>query len=264
MASSSSFISIAERLKIDAQLSSPVLWQLLCRLRVAMPGVVQNFNVQKQTVTVQLAITENVIQNAVVTPLAIDVLEDIPIFMPRSGGFMLTLPIQKGDECLVIFADNCFDAWWQSGAANGPQNQVDRRRHDLSDGFAIIGPWSQPRVVSNYSTTSAQLRTEDGNTMVEIAPSGIVNVKCAIANVNATSQANITAPIIDLNGNVSISGNLSVGGTLNSTGDVTFSNKITVSGFAFLNSTTVIEGHGFISHQHGGVSTGGGTSGGVV
>lgn len=261
MAASASYISQAERLRIATEQWNAREWQLLCSLRVAAPGIVQSFDATKQTVTVQLAIRENMMQNAVPTPVAISTLVDIPIFMPRAGGFLLTLPVKQGDECLVIFGDNCIDSWWQSG---GIQNQVDRRRHDLSDGFAIIGPWSQPRVVSNYSITSAQLRTEDGNTMVEIAPSGIVNVKCAIANVNATSQANITAPIIDLNGNVSISGNLSVGGTLNSTGDVTFSNKITVSGFAFLNSTTVIEGHGFISHQHGGVSTGGGTSGGVV
>jgi hypothetical protein len=259
MAASSSYLTPAERFKVGSEQWDE--WPLLCRLRVAAPGIVQSFDATKQTVTVQLAVRENVVQNAVVTPVAIDILQDIPIFMPRAGGFLLTLPVKQGDECLVIFGDNCIDAWWQSG---GIQNQVERRRHDLSDGFAIIGPWSQPRVVSNYSTTSAQLRSEDGNTMVEIAPSGVVNVKCATANVNATSQANITAPTIDLNGNVVISGNLSVGGTFGATGGATFSNTATFNGATSFTTTTTIQGKQFLLHEHTGVQTGGGTSGPVA
>jgi hypothetical protein len=247
MAAGSSYLTISERFKIPSEQWDE--WQLLCKLRVAAPGIVQSFNATKQTVTVQLAIRENVVQNAVVTPIAIDILQDIPIFMPRAGGFLLTLPVKQGDECLVIFADNCFDAWWQSG---GIQNQVDRRRHDLSDGFAIIGPWSQPRVVSNYPTNSAQLRSEDGNTMVEVQSGGIVNIKCAYANVNATTQANVTAPTIDLNGNVNISGNLGLTGTLSVGSTATFS------------GITTIQGKAFLIHEHTGVQTGGGTSGPVA
>ena len=44
--------------------------------------------------------------------------------------------------------------------------------HDLSDGFAVVGFRSKPRVLSNVSTTAAQLRTDDGSTFVEINASG--------------------------------------------------------------------------------------------
>ena len=60
--------------------------------------------------------------------------------MPRAGGYVLGFAPQVGDECLVVFADCCIDSWWQSGSV---QSQADSRRHDLSDGFAILGCWSQ-------------------------------------------------------------------------------------------------------------------------
>ncbi|WP_457849452.1 hypothetical protein, partial [Staphylococcus aureus] len=44
------------------------------------------------------------------------------------------------------------------------------RMHDLSDGFAILGFRSQPRALSNISTTSAQLRSDDGATFIDLNP----------------------------------------------------------------------------------------------
>ena len=140
------------------------------KTRVASPGIIQCFDPVSQTVTVQLAIREKRYNDGEETWEEVPLLVDVPIVFPRAGGYLLTLPIQKGDECLVVFGDNCMDAWWQSG---GIQNQIDCRRHDLSDGYAIPGPWSQPRVVQNYSTKSAQLRTESGEAYIELAGNAI-------------------------------------------------------------------------------------------
>ena len=144
------------------------------RMRVAVPGVIQSFNPTAQTVTVQVAIRERVNLNGNLSWETIPLLVDVPIFMPRAGGFTLTMPVTAGDECLVVFSDNCMDAWWQSG---GVQNQVEKRRHDLSDGFAIVGIWSQPRVLDNYKTDAAQLRNDAGNAYVEIDAQGKARVQ---------------------------------------------------------------------------------------
>jgi protein gp138 len=93
----------------------------------------------------------------------------VPIVIPRAGIYSLTLPIAVGDECLVVFGDMDIGAWWDAGAANKAQNQIHERRHTLADGFALLGISSQPRVLNDYSTTSAQLRTEDGATYVDLA-----------------------------------------------------------------------------------------------
>jgi phage baseplate assembly protein gpV len=161
-------------------------------IRVAIPGIVQSFDATEQTVTVQASIRERVKQPDLTYKwIPIPLLVDVPIVIPRAGGLALTLPVQAGDECLVVFGDMCMDGWWANG---GVQNQVEKRRHDLSDGFAILGVWSQPRVLNNYSTTSAQLRTDDGSVFVEVQESGITmqgNVN--IAGTLTTSGA-FTSP----------------------------------------------------------------------
>src|SRR5208283_486773 len=124
---------------------------------------IQSFNATAQTAVVRCAIMESIkINNIGVNSLPanlpprewqvqIPLLVDVPVVMPRAGGFEITLPVTAGDECLVIFADLCIDAWWQNG---GVQARMDKRRHDFSDGFAILGPWSQPRVLTNYQTNA--------------------------------------------------------------------------------------------------------------
>lgn len=175
-----SFVDIPGRIKDFNDLFEFFEWQMLCALRVACPGIIQSFDAVKQTVVVQLAIRENVLQNLQRVPVQIAPLVDVPIVLPRAGSCTLTLPIKQGDECLVVFGDMCIDGWWQSG---GIQNQLDRRRHDLSDAFAIPGPWSQGRVIPNYSPSTAQLRSDDGKTVVEVDPTGSVNINAPTVNV---------------------------------------------------------------------------------
>lgn len=141
-------------------------------LRVCLPGVVQSFDAQTQTVTVQLAVQERIVgPNLNFRWADIPLLLDVPIVVPRAGGFSLTLPVQPGDECLVVFADACVDGWYENGGVHN--TQPDKRRHDLSDGFAILGPWSQPRVLPNYDTSAAQLRSDDGTVCVSVSADGI-------------------------------------------------------------------------------------------
>ena len=172
-------------------------------LRVALPGTVVSFNAAAQTVVVQPAITENerVRQGGgTVAPQPLPPLVDVPVLLPRAGGFTLTMPIQPGDECLVVFGDCCSDAWWQSGSANGPQNQFETRRHSLADGFAIVGIWNQTRVLSSYSTDSAQLRSDDGTVKIDVAASA-VTVSAPTVTVTGSQHVNITGA-----GNTTIEG----------------------------------------------------------
>lgn len=140
-------------------------------LRVAIPGIIKSFDAVTQTVKVQPAVRE-IIYDGVGTPNHIDLPEllDVPIIMPHAGDYAITLPIQQGDECLVIYADMCIDGWWQSG---GVQNQVELRRHDLSDGFAILGPWSQTKRLANYDANKLHLYNIKTGTGIEVDGQGI-------------------------------------------------------------------------------------------
>ncbi|SFU71268.1 Gp138 family membrane-puncturing spike protein [Alicyclobacillus macrosporangiidus] len=153
-------------------------------IRVAIPGIIQSFDPVEQTVTVQPAIREriqdpNTLEHSWVN---LPLLVDVPVVLPRAGGFSITFPIQKGDECLVVFGDMCMDAWWANG---GVQNQMETRRHDLSDGFAIVGVTSQPRRLSGWSTDALQIRTDDGATYISVKP-GEIDLVASTVKVNGT------------------------------------------------------------------------------
>ena len=176
----------------EEELYRTIMDTVSANLRVAMPGIIQSFNSTEQTVVVQLAVRERIKQPDLSFKwVQIPLLVDVPIVIPRAGGFSITLPVQEGDECLVVFADTIIDAWWANG---GVQNQPEKRRHDLSDGFAILGVWSQPRVIPNYSTSSAQLRTDDGSVYAEISTSGIT------LNGDVTITGSLTAPTATIGG----------------------------------------------------------------
>ena len=132
-----------------------------------MPGIIEAVN-GNGTVNVQPALMCQVRApngSTVWTPLPL--LLDCPIVYQRGGGCTFTFPIAQNDECVVSFASRCIDAWWSAG---GIQVQSEFRMHDLSDGFAFVGPFSQATLIGGISTSSAQLRSNDGSTFIDLNP----------------------------------------------------------------------------------------------
>ena len=171
----------------------------------ALPGVVSDVDLVAQTVSVQPTIQSNVLDSAgQTTPATLPLLVDVPIVWPRAGGFALTFPVADGDEVLVVFASRCIDSWWQSG---GVGQQAEDRMHDLSDGFAILAPSSQPKRFENVSTENVQLRNEGGDTFIEITPAGKIRLV-------ATDSVEIEAPSVVISADsVNVdSGSITLGG----------------------------------------------------
>jgi hypothetical protein len=265
----SSWLNLPQRLRQPEFSFLELLFQFSRDLRVAVPGIVQSFNATAQTVTVQIAIREmiNVITAdgqggaaPVPTPTQIQILSDVPICTYGGGGFEVTLPIAIGDECLVVFGDSCMSAWWANG---GVQNPEVSRRHNLSDGFAIIGPRSQPRKLANYSTDSLQIRSDDGNTVIDVqsgqiettVDGGTTTTKSTPGSIvwspdGGTTQISITPGVINL-----------TAATVNVNGDEVVSGGIDVADTIVGHDDAVISGIAYVAHEHSGVTTGSGTSG---
>ena len=237
-------------------------------MRVMIPGIVKSFDVAKQTATVQISIRERVNLNGVLSWETLPLLVDVNVGMFRAGGYVITFPVNEGDEGLVFFADACIDAWWQSG---GIQNQMDKRRHDLSDGFFIPLTWSQPRAISGYSNDSVQIRNEAGSAYVEIQGDKInlvspseINGTAPTIKMNASTEFQVMSPLLNLlvdsiataassgTGNVGTV-NLNVG-----TLDVQAATGATIDA----GGNTVIEGKNFLGHEHN--LSGSGTTLGVA
>jgi hypothetical protein len=193
-------LSIQERLAVKTEPIEGAMWQWLCMLRCAIPGVVKSFNLDKQTCVVQPAIQELVMlpppstsqtpnpgsgQN-IPTYVPIAPIADVPIIMPRVPGWSITMPIVPGTECLLVFADACIDGWWANG---GVQVQYDRRRHDLSDAMALFGPWSQPHVLTGYSSTSLQIRSDDQTVVIDLTAGKISIIAANVEIKNAVAPA---------------------------------------------------------------------------
>jgi len=202
------------------------LRQSACDLRVAIPGIIQAFDPVEQVAVVQIAVREKVAypgkpaQNVAIEPL-----HDVPVVMPHGGLFALTMPLVNGDECLLVFCDMTIDNWWKNG---GVQNQYafESPRHDLSDVVCIPGPWSQKKRLDNYSADTAQLRTLDSTSMVEVGDAGVlvqgpnssITVDGAVSGVAVISNAGIkldtyTDVAVTASANVSISAPLATIGS---------------------------------------------------
>jgi hypothetical protein len=226
-----SYLGIATRLRDLNSVFEASEWQLLCDLRVACPGTIVSFDPVTQLAQVQPTVRENIIDpgTLIPTPTTLPLLDKVPIVFFRAGNCSLTLPVQAGDECLMIFGDSDRGAWLASG---GMQNQEVPFRHDLSFGFAIVGIWNQTRKLVNYSSATAQLRSDDGQTIIELNPaSGLVNIQAQQVNVTGAQQVNVhSSAKVDINGS----------------------------------GHTTIEGKDFLLHKHTGVQTGGGISGPVL
>jgi phage baseplate assembly protein gpV len=203
----------------------------------ALPGIIEDFDPERMTCTVQPAIEGQVRDEAGdVISQSRPLLLDCPVQFPAGGGCTLTFPVAKGDECLVVFASRCIDSWWQSGDVQG---QAEVRMHDLSDGFALLGFRSQPRVIPAISTTSTQLRSDDGAAFVEVNPtSHAINATTpGVITASAQTGVTLTTPLVTINGDIQVNGKVTT------TGDVKAG---TIS---------------LMAHKTSGVTPGSGTSG---
>jgi phage baseplate assembly protein gpV len=142
-----------------------------------------------------------------------------PIQFASGGGFTITHPIKKDDEGIAIYAARHIDHWWEKG---GTQPTTDLRQHDLSDAMYIPGIRNKPRQLgaSNGagraagtppSTTSLQIRSDDGSWYIEIGPNNVVNIVCKNMTITATEKVHIDSPLVELTGDLTAKGEITAG-----------------------------------------------------
>ena len=192
-------ISRAEREDVREASYRDLITAARMDMHTAMPGIIQSFDSVRMTCTIQPAI-----RGAIVAPNGraeasdLPLLVDCPVVFPGGGGYVLTYPLKAGDEALIIIAERCIDAWWQSG---GVQAAAEYRLQDLSDGFVIPGPRSLPRVVTGgVGMTGAELRTDTGTTVLRLKGDAI--------EIVAPGGITMTTPTLTVTGDV-ISGGIS-------------------------------------------------------
>lgn len=154
------------------------------------------------------------------------VILNVPLMMPASGTSIVNIPVMAGDIVLCVFSMRGLDAF---KAGDGtPEPPLDYRIFDMRDAIAIPGlfPFAQHpnQRLTAFDPTALSI-THNVGTPLEAT----VSIDAA-GQINAVSpvMVNINAPIINLNG------------------------VLTINGLPYL------------GHLHSGVTTGPGSSGPVV
>lgn len=191
MSSPTSGLTPSQLIYADADQWMRTLRQFGADLRCAAPAFLTEDMDADQTVTAQIAVQEFASLTVGAAPQWVDVppIFKVPVKWMRGGGFSITHPLKKGDEGFLLFADMCIDYWWQFGQTNAPraanlpadqlpsgtQTQMERRRHDVTDCVFLPGVWSQPNKLTSFSTSSLQIRSDDGTTVIDLAD-GVVTI----------------------------------------------------------------------------------------
>ncbi len=218
-------LTLNERAPDQLQIIREAVNAALANLWTALPCEVVEYDSEAVTVNVQPLIKIPVhLPDGEIETVELPMLLDVPVMFPCAGGFTITHPIKKDDECLVNFADRNIDLWWQSG---GIQTPFDTRKHDLSDGFAFFRPQSQAKKIKNISTADLEIRNDENTCKIQIKPNG---------EIHFIGAKSVFHHPVEMQQTLSVTGKSTMQGGAN------------------------IGGIEFGSHKHGGVQSGGSDS----
>lgn len=138
-------------------------------------GKIQSFNPLNQTAMVTINYKKTYFEPNLITGVYANklvdypILIDCPVICSGGGTGLITFPISKGDDCLVIFNDRDLDNWFQGSSTSA---NATGRLHSFADGIILVGLRSLNHAVINYSGSDIELRTTDGLTKIAIAGDG--------------------------------------------------------------------------------------------
>lgn len=185
-------------------------------IHVALPAQVESFDEKKQTVSVQPLIKRRDFLDTKKAKqvVRLPVINGVPVIFPRAGGYMLTMPIQKGDTVLLVFSHRSLEAWQKNG---GEVDPGDTRHHQISDAVAIVGLHDDAHPIKDFKNDRLVLGKEGGPT-VEVAEKE-VNVKASgtgqKVNIEAGGDITINAsgPGAKVDVKVGAGGQINLGGS---------------------------------------------------
>jgi hypothetical protein len=175
---------------------------------VALPAIILKFDAAKQRADVRPAIKmKDVSFDGEVSYPDMAKIFNVPVIMPyaQNAGLLLTVPIQAGDGCLLIFSDKYLDDFNKTGTyANPCPSQDDAqtipRSHNLTDAIAIPGYFTAATAVPDYSTDRIEVRDKarqmylslgaDGWTMTD--GKAVLSMKDGNIEITAPGRLSIT------------------------------------------------------------------------
>ena len=185
-------------------------------------GIIESFNPADQTATIQLVDkgvkTFSDAEELITYPLLVD----CPVVINKGINGGLTIPINKGDTCLVFFNDRDIDNWFTDGLIQQPNTT---RAHDLADAIALVGIRNGINKIGDYNNQATELNYLDNKvsigkdkTQITRSEGGFIGINDKIEVKNATQSLKLlidelVAIITNLKTVDPISGLLPIDGT---------------------------------------------------
>jgi len=157
-----------------AELIRAAIESATAELRVSLPGVVEKVDIEAQTADVRpLILNRFVDDSGAASPEELPVLPTVPIAWPRSGGFFVHMPIERGDTGLLVFTDFPIDQWRAKGG-NKPVDPLDLRTHSLTSPVFYPGLHDSKNPIGAVNSTDMILG-KDGGSVIHIKPNGEIH-----------------------------------------------------------------------------------------
>lgn len=211
-------------------------------VHTSTPGIIESFDPETQTASIQPAIKRIFVtteeDKEILVPSDLPLLINVPVIFPRGGGFSLTFPVKKGDECHIQFCERSIDIWHQSGKISKPGA---RRFHNLSDAVAYVGLSSIPNKIPNYDPDNVVIKKDDDSVFIKLTSESKLEIYSK-SDMSASVDGSVTATIegsisVTANGdtslkspNITLDGNTSITGNLSVTGNTSLSSNVTSGG----------------------------------
>jgi len=157
--------------KGQAEIINDLMRKISGGVRVAMPASVESYDFKTQKADIKIDMQE-LYRNE--TSLDYPVLSGVPVIFPRCGGASITMPITRGDTCLVMFLDRDSTSWLLGGKNLKPKSM---RSHHLSDAVAIMG--LSPFTSKSPSKNNTDMLISFDGSFITLKPKGTIDIHTA-------------------------------------------------------------------------------------
>lgn len=140
-------------------------------LRVSMPATIENYDFKTQKASVQIDMQELYDND---TAIGYPVITNVPVIFPKSGGASVTMPVLRGDSCLILFMDRDITRWLL-GASLAPPSSP--RYHNLNDAVAIMG--LSPLANQSPAKNNTDLLITYDDSSISLKPKGQIEITSA-------------------------------------------------------------------------------------
>lgn len=166
-------------------------------------GTIEAFDPETQLANISIAMKQvkDVFENGTRTLQEYPLLMECPVVTLFGGVDFLSMPVTKGDNCIVLFNDREIDNWLNSGDGQAPTTF---RMHDISDAFAIVGIRPLTNSIVGFLANGIRLSHGGGSSQLDLTE-GLIQT---VANLflhngslqvlgNAVIEGTLTANVVN-------------------------------------------------------------------